>query len=501
MVVSFDWPEEPPPNKSKKRDANNDIVEQNDSEPEAAAAAAAAKVTGFAAVTGMWSNDITIYKGRISKDTVAAVLKGANPHTNAHGCGHAHSEVIYSLKVIGTPESGRLALASASLDGTVRTWELYSSRTITRGVKNKYVLKKPRKGAGDWTCASVIQVECGHSYVKPSEILVVEENATIAIRCDDRVLIYCRGRFASGGDARPDWSYVASLRMSDDGPGQSSSFSVSCVCVLSTTELLVGRKDGRIEMFRVDESSSDDRAWGRPKPQVSVGQGLSPTNERCSNAILEGHTESVSGIIWLSVPSLPGGGVTVSTSGDKTLGFWRKVAKGKDKAKSAAMLKGFPQSPSHLLVFPETQEVTVYSAGFIYVLRINKKEGSSGFNVKRVAALETGPINCATQLSPNTIAVGFMNVMGAMGIKTKKKSVQIWRRDADGVKWSTTEKDAISGLPNSVWSIQKVSGASDDPLELQIGGGGGNGVSFVSTWQETEDGWKLVETISERKCG
>lgn len=497
MVVSFDWPEELPPNKSKKRDANDDIVEHNNSEPEAAAAKT--KVKGFAAVTGKWSNDITIYKGRISKDTVAAVLKGANPHSNAHGCNHAHSEVIYSLKVIGTPESGRLALASASLDGTVRTWELYSSRTIARGVKHKYVLKKPRKGAGDWTCASVIQVHSGGSYVKPSEILVVEENATIAIRCNDRVLICCRGRFASGEDARPDWSCVASLRMNDDRPGE---FSVSCACVLSATELLVGRKDGRIEMFRVDESSSDAHAWGRPKPQVSVGQELSPSNERCSNAILEGHTDSVSGIVWLSVPSLPGGGVVVSTSSDKTLRFWRKVAKGKDKAKSGA-LKGFPQAPSHLMVLPETQELAFYTGGCICVHRVDKKEGTSlGFSAKRVAILETGPINCATPVSPNTIAVGFMNFMGAMGIKTNEKSAQIWRRDADGEKWSAAEKDAIFGLPNSVWNIQRVSGASDDPLELQIGGGGGmGGVSFISTWQETEDGWKLAETISERKCG
>jgi len=494
MVVSFDWPEEPPPNKSKKRDANDDIVEHNNNcEPEAAAAAVKPKVRGFAAVTGKWTNDITIYKGRISKDSVAAVLKGANPYTNAGGfCKHAHIEVIYSLKVIGTPESGRLALASASLDGTVRTWELYSSRTIARGVKNKYVLKKPRKGAGDWTCASVIQV------ASPSEILVVEENSTIAIRCDDQVLICCRGRFASGEDARPDWSRVASLRMNDDRPG---GFSVSCACVLSATELLVGQKDGRIEMFRVDESSSDANAWGRPKPQVSLGQGLSSTIERCSNAILEGHTESVSGIIWLSVPLLPGGGVIVSTSGDKTLRFWQKAAKGKDKVKPAATLKGFSQSPSHLMVLPETQELAVYSAGFICVFRVDKKEGSKGLTVKKVADLKTGPINCATQVSPNTIAVGFMNVMGAMGIKTKKKSAQIWRRDADGEKWSATEKDAIFGLPNSVWNVQRVSGASDDPLELQIKGGGGHGVSFISTWQETEDGWKLVETISEHKLG
>lgn len=125
-----------------------------------------------------------------------------------------------------------------------------------------------------------------------------------------------------------------------------------------------------------------------------------------------------------------------------------------------------------------------------------------GFSAKRVAILETGPINCATPVSPNTIAVGFMNFMGAMGIKTNEKSAQIWRRDADGEKWSAAEKDAIFGLPNSVWNIQRVSGASDDPLELQIGGGGGmGGVSFISTWQETEDGWKLAETISERKCG
>jgi hypothetical protein len=161
VPVEFDWPHEPLPRKEKgKKRKKGDIdgekqgvdVETNKEERSSGKEEekVITKVQGNANVTGEWSNDITFYKGSIHKDNIAAVLKGVSPFTYCHGCEYAHTEVIYSLKVVA--RSPRLTLASASLDGSIRTWEPYSTR-----VRRSYELKKPRKGAGDWTCASVME--------------------------------------------------------------------------------------------------------------------------------------------------------------------------------------------------------------------------------------------------------------------------------------------------------------------------------------------------------
>lgn len=130
-------------------------------------------------------------------------------------------------------------------------------------------------------------------------------------------------------------------------------------------------------------------------------------------------------------------------------------------------------------------------------MKIDQEENSPDFSSGIVATLQTGSITCATKISSDAVAVGFMNTTGDIGIKCKKKNVQIWRRDVKG-HWSTSEKDTIAGLPNSIRGIRKedATAGSRDFMRLHLTGGGGNGPFFSSTWQETEDGgWKEIVTV------
>eukprot|EP00562_Extubocellulus_spinifer_P010719 CAMPEP_0178511636 /NCGR_PEP_ID=MMETSP0696-20121128/22471_1 /TAXON_ID=265572 /ORGANISM="Extubocellulus spinifer, Strain CCMP396" /LENGTH=519 /DNA_ID=CAMNT_0020141429 /DNA_START=295 /DNA_END=1854 /DNA_ORIENTATION=+ len=514
MPVIFDWPDEPPPKKGRKRKKSGGDAEQESAVEVGASkegmktgGGSDAKMKGYATVGGRWSNDIVIYRGSVSEDTVAATIKGASPHKYAHGCDYAHSEVIYSLKVVAT--TPRLTLASASLDGSIRTWELYGFRDV----RNGYVLKKPRKGAGDWTCASVIETpRRSGSCVTPSQIHVVEANTTMAVKCDDRVLICCRGRYSYGhepvetskqppdergrelrerfsvGDG-PDWNCVASLRPSG----------MSCLSVLSATELAVGCRDGTIQMWTHD-GSNNRFAWGCPMAESQDDNPNIDPERRCCNLTLEGHTGKVANITKMSL----GFGdilVLLSTSHDKTVRIWRKIddsGTGGDKLtfKSTA-LKGFNDMVSHLMVIPETQEFACYSGGRIYVVKVYQKENSAKLSTN-IRTVRTGPITCATKLSSDALAVGFLNPMGAMGIAATKQNAQIWRRDEEDGEWSACEKDSISGLPNSVWGLSRELVASNcgSRMRLHLKGGGGNGPSFNSTWEETKDGgWEEMATV------